>query len=231
MSKVTLINILLIFILTLLPSFSLADDFKYFSISFLGKQIGSIKLRDATNNDSKEIHIDGEINSSPFRIFNGKFDYKTMITGIDSASLRIHYENTVDATFKERKIKYWFENNDLIAVDVFPKREQTKFSDPKQIDFEFIDPAYSITKLLSTPCKKSFTIYDGRRIIDLISMKPFSKLNCKYLYKIRKGPGHLTPLNFKKFEILTFFDQEKNSSSTSIVVKAGPIELIMDQVP
>ena len=62
-------------------------------------------------------------------------------------------------------------------------------------------------------------------------MKTASKLNCKYLYKIRKGPGHLTPLNFKKFEISTFFDPEENSSSKSIVVKAGPIELIIDQAP
>lgn len=231
MFKSSVIKILLVFNLNLLPSYSFAQDLKYFSISFLGKQIGSLKLRDLTNGDRKVIHINGEISSSPFRIFNGKFDYKTVITDVTSESLRLRYESTVNATFKQRNIKYAIENGNLSAVNVFPKREQTKFTNPRQIDFEFIDPAYSIAKLFSSPCKNSFVIYDGRRVVDLISMKTSSKLDCRYLYKIRNGPGHLMPLNFKKFKIHTFFEEEENSLSKFIIVKTGPFKLIINQVP
>lgn len=231
MVKLIFIKTFFIFSLALLPSFSLAEDFKYFSISFLGKQIGSLKIRDETNGDSKIIHITGEVSSSPLRLFNGKFYYKTIITGINSGSSRILYESSVDATFKDRRIKYWVRDDVLIAVDVFPKKEQTKFTNPKQIDFEFIDPAYSITKLLSSPCKNSFTIYDGRRAIDVLAIKSASILQCRYLYKIRKGPGHLAPFNFKKIEISIFFDQERDLANRSMIVKAGPLKLNLDQVP
>ncbi|MDG2405063.1 MAG: hypothetical protein P8M25_08975, partial [Paracoccaceae bacterium] len=116
-------------------------------------------------------------------------------------------------------------------VDVFPSKEQTKFTDPKQIDFEFIDPAYSMAKLLSSPCKNSFAIYDGRRVIDVILIKPATKLQCRYLYKIRKGPGHLAPFNFKKFEISIFFDQEGIATNRSMIVRTGPLKLALDQIP
>ena len=231
MFKLIFIKIFLVFNFALLPSFPLADDLEYFSISFLDKKIGSIKLRDVTRGNRKEVHITGKISSSPLRLFNGKFDYKTTVTGINGAPSEILYESTVDATFKKRSIKYLVRNNDLIAVDVFPKKEQTKFTDPKQIDFDFIDPAYSITKLFSSPCKNSYAIYDGRRAIDVILIEPAAKLQCRYLYKIRKGPGHLAPFNFKKFEISIFFDQEGDSINRSMIVKTGPLKLILDRVP
>ena len=41
-----------------------------------------------------------------------------------------------------------------------PKNEKTIFTNPNRIDFEFIDPAYAITQLLTTPCKNSFKIYN-----------------------------------------------------------------------
>ena len=140
MFRLSFFKIFLVLSVALLPSFSLAEDFKYFSISLLGKQIGSLKIRDVTNGDSKLIHITGKISSSPFKLFNGNFDYKTSINGMNSASSRIFYESTVDAAFKKRKIKYWVRDDVLIAVDVFPKKEQTKFTNPKQIDFKFTDP-------------------------------------------------------------------------------------------
>ena len=190
MFKLIFVKIFLVFNFALLPSFPLAGAFEYFSISFLDKKIGSIKLRSVTMGDNKKIHITGKISSSPLRLFNGKFDYKTIVTGINSASSEILYESTVDATFKKRSIKYWVRNNDLIAVDIFPKKERTKFTDPKQIDFDFIDPAQSITELFSSPCKNSYAIYDGRRTIDIILIEPAAKLQCRYLYKIREGKNH-----------------------------------------
>lgn len=229
MVKLILIKTFLVIILAVLPCFSAADDFKYLSISLFGKQIGFIKVREVLNIDSKVIHVNGKISSSPFRIFNGKFEYKTVITEIDSEASKIHYESNVDATLKERKISYWVRNDRLIAVDVFPKNKKTKFTNPKKIDFEFIDPAYAITKLLSAPCKNSFKIYDGRRVVDVTSIKPTSKSDCRYVYKIQKGPGHLSPLNFKTFEISTFLDQNGNSAVRSMIIKTGPFELILNE--
>lgn len=214
-----------------MPCSSLADDFKYLSISLFGKQIGSIKLRETTYTDIKVIRINGEIYSSPFKVFNGQFEYKTIITNIDNASPNIHYESTVNTTLKQRKVNYSVKNDDLIAVKVLPKKEQTKFTNSKLIDFKFIDPAYFITALLSSPCKSSFVIYDGRRVIDVISTKTASKLECGYLYKIKEGPGHLSPLNFKTFEISTFFNKDRSLASRSLMVKTGPFKLILDQFP
>ena len=231
MYKLILILIVFVSNLTLVPCISTADDFKYFSISLLGKQVGSLKIREKSYTDTKIIQISGEISSSPLSLFNGQFEYKSTITGTNSTALKIHYESTVDATFKERRIDYWIRDQNLVAVDVFPEKEQTPFTNPEQIDFEFIDPAYSITELLSAPCKNSFVIYDGRRIIDVISRKPVYKLGCTYLYTIRKGPRHLAPFNFKKFEISTFFKHKGNSLSRSMIVKSGPFKLFLNQVP
>ena len=122
-------------------------------------------------------------------------------------------------------------NDKLTAVDVFPKKERTKFTNPKLIDFEFIDPALSITKIFNSPCKNSFVVYDGRRVIDIIAIEQISKFECGYLYKIREGPGHLAPFNFKKIAISVFFDQTGNSASRSVIVKAGPFKLFLDQIP
>ena len=231
MVKLILIKTFFVIILTLPPCFTAADEFKYLSISFFGKQIGFIKVREVSNVDSTKIRVDGKIFSSPFKMFNGGFKHKTTFTKINSGASRLHYESSVDATFKQRKINYWVNNDRLIAVDVFPKNEKTIFTNPNRIDFEFIDPAYAITQLLTTPCKNSFKIYDGRRIIEVTSIEATSKLECGYVYKIRKGPGHLRPFNFKTFEISTFFDQDGNPASRSMVVKAGPFKLILDKVP
>lgn len=230
MFELILIRTFFVINLACLPCLSLAEEFKQLSISFLGNQVGYIKIREVTSTDTKVIHVDGEIFASPFWVFNGEFNYKTFITSINNASSRIQYESTIDATFKKRKINYTVENDRLLAVDIFPVKEQTKFTNIKQIDFEFYDPASSITKLLSSPCKNSFLIYDGRRVIDITSTRTASKLECRYLYTIRNGPGHLAPLNLKKFEISAFFDQEGNSANKSIMVKTGPFKLILDQV-
>ena len=228
MCKLNLIKIFLLIYFTLLPCFSSADDYKHLTISLLGKQIGSLKLKETTTVGSKIIAVNGEIFSSPFRVFNGQFEHKTSIIGRDSSSTKIYYQSIVDAKFKKRKINYLVKNYDLTDVNVFPKEEQTRYSNPEQIDFEFIDPAFTIAKLLSTPCQNSFIIYDGRRIIDVISIKRASDLECEYIYEIRKGPGHLMHFNFKKFEISTFFDQKGNSAIKSMIVKTGPFKLIFN---
>ena len=228
MVKLIFIKTFFVITLTLLPCFAAADEFKYLSISFFGKKVGFIKVRQISNIDSKEIRVDGKISSSLFKIFNGEFKYKTTFTEKNSRASRLNYESSVDATFKERKINYRVGNDRLISVDVFPKNEETKFSNPEQIDFDFIDPAYAITKLMSTPCKDSFKVYDGRRIIEVIPTGPASKLECGYVYKIEKGPGHLSPFNFKTFEISTFFDQDRNAGSLAIIVKTGPFKLILN---
>lgn len=230
MFKKKLIRTFLVVFLALSPCVSVADEYKYFSISFLGKEIGTINVREVSNINSKVIHLNGKISSSPLKIFNGRFEYKTTITKLNKAASRIHFKSSVDATFKQRKINYWVNNDRLIAVDVFPKNEKTIFTNPNRIDFEFIDPAYAITQLLTTPCKNSFKIYDGRRIIEVTSIKPASKFSCGYRYKIQKGPGHLSMFNFKTFEISTFFDQEGNSASRSMIVEAGLFKLILSKV-
>ena len=160
-----------------------------------------------------------------------EFNYKTIITELNNATSKVHYSSSVNATFKHREINYLVKDDHLIAVDVFPEKEKTKFTNPKQLDFDFIDPADAITQLLSVPCKKALKIFDGRRIIDVIPIEPASKLDCGYVYKIRKGPGHLFPFNFETFEISTFFDQDGNPASRSMVVKAGPFKIILDKVP
>ena len=231
MCRKKLIRTFLVVFLALSPCVSLADEYKYLSISFLGRKIGTIEVREVSNIDSKEIHVNGKISSSPFKMFNGAFKYKTTFTKINSGASQLHYERSVNATFKERKINYRVKNNRLVAVEVFPKREETKFTNPKRIDFDFIDPAYAIIKLLSTPCKGSFKVYDGRRLIDIIAIEPTSKLKCGYVYKIEKGPGHLSPFNFKTFKILTFFDQHGNSANRTMTVKAGPFKLILNRGP
>jgi len=231
MIKFIFIKTFSVIILTLLPCFAAADEFKYLSISFFGKQVGFIKVREASNIDSKEIHVEGKISSSPFKVFNGRFKYKTTFTEINSGAPRLHYESSVDAIFKERKINYWVKNNRLISVDVLPKREETKLTNPKQIDVNFIDPTYAIIKLLTMPCKDSFKVYDGRRLIDVIAIESNSKLECRYLYKIQKGPGHLSPFNFKTLKISTYFDQSRNSAFRYMIVKTGPFKLILNQVP
>lgn len=230
MFKLILIKFFFAINLAISPSFAIADEFKKLSISFLGKKIGYIKLKEVNSDHSKKIRINGEIFSSPFSIFNGQFEYNTIITDIGSASSKISYESTVNATFKKRKIKYWVENGNLISVEVFPKKEQTKFTNPKQIDFEFIDPAYSITNLLSSPCKNSFVIYDGRRVIDIIQTKTASKFECAYSYIIRNGVGHFAPFNFKKFEISTFFERDGNPARRSVIVKTGPFKLFLNEI-
>ena len=187
--------------------FSIADDFKYLSISFLGKDIGTIKIREVTSTDGRVIHINGKILSSPFKVFNGQFEYTTIITELNKAASRIHYKSSVDATFKKRRINYWVKNDSLIAVDIYPENEKTKFTNPKKIDFEFMDPAHAITKLLKMPCKNSFIIYDGRRVVGITSIKPVSKLGCRYIYNVLQGPGHLSPFNFKTFEISIFWSR------------------------
>jgi hypothetical protein len=202
----------------------------YFSISFLGKPIGTLQLTEVAGADRKTIQINGEIFSSPFSLFNGQFEYKTITTGINNKPSDVFYESNVDS-FKERKISYWVRNDQLIALDVFPKKERTKFTNPKLIDFEFIDPALSITKIFNSPCKNSFAVYDGRRVIDIIGIEQTSKFECVYLYKIREGPGHLALFDFKEIVVSVFFDQERNSVSRSVMVKAGPFRLFLDQVP
>ena len=229
MFKKKLVRTFLAIFLTLLPCLSLANDF--ISISFLGKQIGSIKIYEASNSDSRVIYIGGKISSSPLKIFNGKFEHKTIITKVNEAASKVHYESNVDAIFKHRKINYTVKNNRLITVNVSPKNETTKFTNPKQIDFVFIDPTRAITELLNKPCKNSFKIYDGRRVIGVNSIKPTSKSECGYVYKILKGPGHLSPFNFKTFKILTFFDQNGNSASKTMIVKTGPFKLVLNKVP
>lgn len=229
MLKKKLIRTFLVVFLALSPCVSLADVYKYFSISFLGKEIGTINVREMSNIDSKVIHLNGKISSSPFKIFNGRFEYTTFITELNKAASRIHYKSSVDATFKQREINYRVSNDRLVAVDVFPKREETKFTNPKQIDFEFIDPASAIATLLRMPCKKSFIIYDGRRIIEVTSIKQTTELECGYLYKIQKGPGHLSPFNFTTFEISTFFGQDGNPAVRSMIVKTGPFKLILNK--
>ena len=231
MVELNFIKTFFVIILTLLPCFAAAEEFKYLSISFFGNQVGFIKVREVSNIDSLELHVDGRISSSPLKIFNGNFKYKTIITEKNSEGSRTHYASSVDATFKQREINYRLSNDRLIAVDVFPKREETKFTNPKQIDFEFIDPANAFATLLRMPCKKSFIIYDGRRIIEVTSIKQTTKLECGYIYKIEKGPGHLSPFNFRTFKISTFFDQSRNSAFRSMIVKTGPFKLILEQVP
>ena len=202
MCRKKLIRTFLVVFLALSPCVSLANEYKYLSISFLGKKIGTIKVREITSADSRVIHINGKIFSSPFKVFNGQFNYKTIITKLNNAASTVHYSSSVNATFKHREINYLVKEDHLISVDVFPEKEKTKFTNPKQIDFEFTDPAYAITQLLTTPCKNSFKIYDGKRIIEVIPIEVASKLDCGYVYKIRKGPGHLRPFNFKTFETI-----------------------------
>ena len=91
MVKLILIKTLCVIILTLLPCVAAADEFKYFSVSFFGKQVGFIKVREVSNINSKEIHVDGKISSSPFKMFNGEFKYKTTFTEINSGASRLQY--------------------------------------------------------------------------------------------------------------------------------------------
>ena len=70
-----------------------------FRFLFLGKDIGTIKIREVTSTDGRVIHINGKILSSPFKVFNGQFEYTTIITELNKAASRIHYKSSVDATF------------------------------------------------------------------------------------------------------------------------------------
>ena len=74
MFKKKLVRTLLAIFLTLQPCLSLANDF--ISISFLGKQIGSIKIYEASNSDSRVIYIGGKISSSPLRFLMGSLSIK-----------------------------------------------------------------------------------------------------------------------------------------------------------
>ena len=100
MVKLIFLKTFFVIVLGLWPCFTLADDFKYLLISFLGKDIGTIKIREVTSTDGRVIHINGKILSSPFKVFNGQFEYTTIITELNKAASRIHYKSSVDATFK-----------------------------------------------------------------------------------------------------------------------------------
>jgi hypothetical protein len=228
MHKLVLIRFFFVINLILLPCLSFAEDLKHFKIYFLGQKIGSLELSQTTTSDINVILINGEISSSPFKIFNGRFGYKTTFAKENNDLSSLRFESFVDTIFKNRKINFLIENGTLIDVTVSPPREQTKFTNPELVNLKFVDPAYSFMSMLRAPCKNSFIIYDGRRIAEIISMKSASEFECRYRYKIKKGPGHLYPFNFKNFEIVIFFKQKETLERSTMIVKAGSLKLMFE---
>lgn len=227
--KAILIRFFFVFNLILFPCFSLADEFRTFTISFLGQKIGSLKLNETTISGRKSILISGEILSSPFEIFNGRFEYKTIIDTQNNGLSRLKYKSSVNTIFKTREINFFVKNDKLIDVTVSPPNEQTEFSNPGSIVFKFIDPSTFFMKILHFPCSKPFIIYDGRRIVDITPLEAEPEFECRYLYKIVNGPGHLSPFNFKNFEIFSFSEKSDKGVALTAIVKAGPFKLIFNE--
>ena len=134
----------------------------------------------------------------------------------------------MDTIFKNRKINFSVENGTLIDVTVSPPSEQTEFTNPELVNLKFVDPAYSLMSMLRAPCKNSFIIYDGRRIAEIISIRSTSEFECRYRYKIKRGPGHLYPFNFKNFEIVILLTQKERPESSTMIVKAGLLKLMFE---
>lgn len=231
MNKLAKIRFIFFSTLIFFPYISFAGDVQHLKISFFDQKIGSLKIIETTTAENQTMLISGKISHTPFGIFNGNFVFKTVINENDGDTPNLYYSSSVRSNLKNRDINFLVQAENLMEVAITPRNEKTKFTNPEMIDFKFTDPTKAIITILNKPCKSSFVIYDGRRVIDVISIRSPSELECRYTYKIRSGPKHRFPFNFKKFEIHSLFKHNGNSANPEVVVRGGPFKLVFEPSP
>jgi len=111
-----------------------------------------------------------------------------------------------------REVLIHFERGSVLDVRIKPTTEMTKFSYPAAVGEQVISPVDAILKAMTLDfCGSANTIYDGRRIVDLV-MNDLQDtrdgdLTCTGEYRVRLGPGHGSLLNLRSFPVTAHFNQ------------------------
>ena len=111
-----------------------------------------------------------------------------------------------------REILIEFERGSVLDVRIKPASEMTKFSYPAAVSEQVISPVDAIVKAMTIDfCGSANTIYDGRRIVDLV-MNDLQDtrdgdLTCTGEYRVRLGPGHGSLLNLRSFPVTAHYNQ------------------------
>lgn len=175
-----------------------ADDLQ-FDLRGFGRSIGAMTV--TTGPDAA---VDAVTDGMPLDAFNGTFKAK-----VTDGSARSYVADRVSANGNRRLIEIGFAGARVHRASVQPQADQTEYSQATSVDEPVVSPVDVLTAAMSaTSCGKTFTFYDGRRIVDLAmngAVRAGEGYVCSGQYHIRKGPGHGSFLNIRNLPITLHF--------------------------
>lgn len=154
----------------------------FFNLVGFGRSIGIVNLT-----VDRAISLQIEIYGTPFDQFNGTFRAVRQE--------EVYYAERLALDGDYRSVSIRFSDGIVQEVSIEPVEDRTDYSVAKEVNgpvFSPVDVLSFLTTLES--CGNKFTLYDGRRIVDIslqnVSKKGTSERVCMGSYDIRQGPGH-----------------------------------------
>ena len=187
--------------LGLIPTGSISDVVLDYEIVYGNKPVGQLSFTIEEDQFYQKLNIFSNISGSPLGLRDGTYNISSTFLKF-SKNGTTWYESTKNTAISSRSTVIKSQSNKILEVKIKPKRERTSLSSKViEID-EFYNPAKALLKVLKFPCSKEFQVYDGRRLIQILPTHEKTSLTCSYSYQVTRGPGHLPPLNLKKFKIV-----------------------------
>ena len=174
----------------------LAAETFVWNVSLGGLALGQVEYRDEAPQ-----RLATQVDRTPLGVFNGSFEARSQTSGADLT----RYVSQSRTSRKDRDISFLIRGGVVGDVAVTPASELTPLSRPDRVPAGVLDPVAAFGRLArATDCPTPFRLYDGRRVVAISTDKARREdglLSCQVTYQIVKGPGHLSPFRFKRFQM------------------------------
>lgn len=195
-----LFSIIYFLVVFLAPSNSFSKNTLEYNIIFNNKPIGRLIIMIHEDRYDQKLDLVGEILDSPLGLYDGTYNISSKFYRI-KGNIKTTFEHRKKTLFKSRSTFMATDNGKLVDIKIIPESAKTSLSSTSIEIAKFHNPAQALLKILHFPCSKTFQVFDGRRTVKISPIKSKNELECRYLYRVREGPGHLIPINLKNFDL------------------------------
>ncbi|PZX15025.1 hypothetical protein LX81_02613 [Palleronia aestuarii] len=187
-----------------------------FDVTLAGLTLGRISIEAA----SADVTLRSTLDNTPLGVGDGQF--------VATSTGGKYYRGVETSPGETRAIEIEYDGPRVARVAVSPESEATDASDPAAVPPGTSDPARGFARIaLARDCVDPYRIYDGRRVV---TISPTTRtltadgLVCEYAYTVTVGPGHLSPLRFRRVAVSAIYAVSNGAVSgiREIGLGAGP---------
>lgn len=199
------------------PAAAHADTFQ----AFLGSRpIGTLE----TSAQGESATLATRLENTPFGVADGAFEATSAPARTADGETVVQYLSRSAFTTSSRTVSILFAAGRVAETTIDPEADRSELSEPAAVPAGVVDLAQAFARLASAGgCPGLLLVYDGRRVGQLATESseavPEGTL-CHASYDIVAGPGLLSPLGVRSFDLEITY--AASGSLLSLEGSAGP---------